>query len=58
MKHKFDKYGCIDENCEEHYPVISRASIIAEHEANEQYAKERDGCQCKRICEKCGLTIK
>lgn len=29
---KFDKYGCIDENCKEHYPTISRATIINENE--------------------------
>lgn len=35
MEHKQDKYGCIDENCKEHYPTIPRKSIIAEFDAIE-----------------------
>jgi hypothetical protein len=36
---KFDKYGCINEDCKEHYPIIPRASIISEMDAGEEFRK-------------------
>lgn len=56
-EHKKDKYGCV-EGCKEYFPIIPRESIVAEMELNEEYARERGGCRCKKICDKCGLEIK
>lgn len=41
-KHKFDKYGCVDENCKEHYPTISRATIINEMQSSEELHRKVD----------------
>lgn len=41
-KCKFDKYGCINAECKEHYPVISRQSIIKEMDAAEELEREEN----------------
>lgn len=39
---KFDKYGCVDGHCCEHYPLIPRETIINEMENAENKPKSRE----------------
>lgn len=56
---KFDKYGCANEWCEKHYPMISRKSIIAEYEGAEETRKAMEEMNCwqnvshVKSCQKC-----
>lgn len=54
IKCEFDKYGCTNGLCREHYPVISRESIISEMDASEELRY----CECEKRCDNCGRLIK